>query len=1033
MAVSSQLLDMALAYLAGGVSLVPIDRRTKQPFFALLPTQNLPDGRSQPTWKPYQARRASPDEVRTWAKQGAQFAAACGAISGGLLIFDFDQQGALYEAWKVLVGNLADNLPVQRTGGGGYQVACRCPNPGPNDKLAWLPDEAAAMGRVVAIETRGEGGYAVLAPSLHPSGRRYEMISGSFTAIPMISQAHADALVAAARQLDQAPFTKQQLEKAAKAKPKRDTYHATVRGEESVIDAYNAKVSIYTALETHGYTKRGTRYCAPGAPKTIASSVVIFDDERSYHWDTNDGLCDGRSHTAFDVSCYYDHADDVKAAVKAAAKELGMERPAPEPTYDHEGYACCPVHLTRLPKAKNGNGYKCRQPDKRTDTGWCNFWWKGEGYIEPKPQASASIPKPVQQPSAIRTAEPWTIPLPFINHDLPTFPIDTFTPWLRDYVIAETEAKQTPLDLAAMLALSVLSTACARCVMVEAKPGWIEPVNLYTVTALPPASRKSPMFASMVAPINAYERELISQAQSDISLRQAEHEILEARLAAAKREAAQAKTKPEQLNAMEKVEGLARDLAHHKVPALPRYVVDDISTEMLSSMLAEHGRIAALSPEGDIFSIMGGRYSGDAAPNFGVYLKAHAGDTLRVDRRSRPSEFVEWPALTMGLTVQPDVIRGFGDKRSMRGLGLLGRFLYALPVSTVGRRKVNPYPVPEAIREQYLDRITYLLQQVPILAATYSGNSGNSGNEERGYRSFPVYEQEVNSENSGNCGNQNESEGVSSPRARAHNSENSENSGVSRHFSIYLSIYLLQLDSEAQRVLDEWQAWLEPKLAENGEFGAFADWGGKLTGAVVRIAGLLFLSDYADHNSHNSHNSISSEILARAITIGQYLIPHARAAFIEMGTDPAIHAARRVLAWIEQTQPHEFTKREAYQATKGTFKHAADLDPVLELLTYHSYIRPIETDERSGPGRKPSQRYEVNPLTYACMPVRREHVQFSSFVPSINGHVENSYSIDAITQGGHEVWRLWNDATNTIVGTYGSEEEVRNVIENISN
>jgi replicative DNA helicase len=559
---------------------------------------------------------------------------------------------------------------------------------------------------------------------------------------------------------------------------------------------------------------------------------------------------------------------------------------------------------------------------------------------------------------AVKTSESWTHPLPFIHHDLPTFPVDTLTPWLRDYVIAETEAKQTPLDLAAMLALAVLSTACARYVMVEAKPGWIEPVNLYTVTALPPASRKSPMFSAMVTPINAYERELMSQAQSDIALQQAEHDILEARLQVAKREAAQAKTKPEQMSAMDKVAALAHDLSNHNVSPLPRYIVDDITTEMLSSMLAEHGRIAALSPEGDIFSIMSGRYSGDASPNFGVYLKAHAGDTLRVDRRGRPSEFVEWPALTMGLTVQPDVIRGFGDKRSMRGLGLLGRFLYALPVSTVGRRKISPDPVPPEIRMTYNERITYLLRQVPILAATYSENCGNCGNKERGNRVPPGSTEESN------CGD-------------------SGNSGVSTLFSPYLSIYLLQLDPAAYRLLEDWQTWLEPHLAEQGAYGAFADWSGKLSGEILRIAGLLYLSDYADHNSHNSHNSISVDVIARAITIGQYLIPHARAAFIEMGTDPAIHAARRVLSWIEQAQPHEFTKREAYQATKGTFKHASDLDPVLELLTYHSYIRPIEMDERSGPGRRPSQRYEVNPLTFVGG-THSSHLDVASFVVPMN-------------------------------------------------
>jgi uncharacterized protein YjhX (UPF0386 family) len=63
---------------------------------------------------------------------------------------------------------------------------------------------------------------------------------------------------------------------------------------------------------------------------------------------------------------------------------LALPPPPPQPVFDEYGRACCPVHRTPLPKANNGNGYKCRQRDPSTPTGWCAFWWSGEGYIEPK-------------------------------------------------------------------------------------------------------------------------------------------------------------------------------------------------------------------------------------------------------------------------------------------------------------------------------------------------------------------------------------------------------------------------------------------------------------------------------------------------------------------------------------------------------------------------------------------------------------------------------------------------------------------------
>jgi hypothetical protein len=45
------------------------------------------------------------------------------------------------------------------------------------------------------------------------------------------------------------------------------------------------------------------------------------------------------------------------------------------------------------------------------------------------------------------------------------------------------------------------------------------------------------------------------------------------------------------------------------VPPLPRWLVDDATPEVLAGLLAVYGRIALLSPEGDVFDQMAGRYS----------------------------------------------------------------------------------------------------------------------------------------------------------------------------------------------------------------------------------------------------------------------------------------------------------------------------------------------------------------------------------------------------------------------------------------
>ena len=95
-----------------------------------------------------------------------------------------------------------------------------------------------------------------------------------------------------------------------------------------------------------------------------------------------------------------------------------------------------------------------------------------------------------------------------------------------------------------------------------------------------------------------------------------------------------------------------------------------------------------------MFDQMAGRYNQTAGPNLGVYLKGHAGDLLKVDRRGRPPEYVERPCLTIGLTVQPEVLQGLASRPGFRGRGLLARFLYSLPAEPgrppPGRRPTRP-------------------------------------------------------------------------------------------------------------------------------------------------------------------------------------------------------------------------------------------------------------------------------------------------------------------------------------------------------
>ena len=227
--------------------------------------------------------------------------------------------------------------------------------------------------------------------------------------------------------------------------------------------------------------------------------------------------------------------------------------------------------------------------------------------------------------NAHEARDPWSPPIPFATFDLPPFPTEAFSPWLRALVESEATATQTPVDLAAMLALATLATACQKKVEVLIRPGWREPVNLFVVVSMPPGSRKSVVFADMTAPLLEWEHAEAQRMRTIMAEGETERKIAEGRLRLAQDAAAKAPA-TEQAAAGTEALRLARALDAMTTPTVPRLIADDTTVEKLTSLVAAHGgRMAVLSAEGGIFDIMSGRYSAGGLPNFDVFLKAHAG------------------------------------------------------------------------------------------------------------------------------------------------------------------------------------------------------------------------------------------------------------------------------------------------------------------------------------------------------------------------------------------------------------------------
>ena len=287
-------------------------------------------------------------------------------------------------------------------------------------------------------------------------------------------------------------------------------------------------------------------------------------------------------------------------------------------------------------------------------------------------------------------------PIPFSNKvELPPFPLDCLPPILRDFTLATAKSIQVPLDMVGAGILAVIAACTLGAWHVEGTPDWREPTNLYMLIIAPPAERKSAILRELSNPIITTEQTINSDRRAAIARSASQLKVLERRVADLQIQTAKNPATEPELIAAEK------ELMNFTPVRPVRYLADDCTPEMLISLMAEnHGRMAVFSAEGGIFDILNGRYN-KGMVNIDAWLKGHAGDMIRVDRRGRPPENIDNPRLTALLFAQPEVLTSILSNRTFAGRGLLARFLIVQPKSIMGYRQYQTPPIPDTVQQNY--------------------------------------------------------------------------------------------------------------------------------------------------------------------------------------------------------------------------------------------------------------------------------------------------------------------------------------------
>ncbi len=259
---------------------------------------------------------------------------------------------------------------------------------------------------------------------------------------------------------------------------------------------------------------------------------------------------------------------------------------------------------------------------------------------------------------------------------VPAFPCESFPGAIGRYLVAVADSIQAPRELVGIFILGAVSAALRGRWEIVIQRGYIEPCNLYFAGVLPPGSRKSAV-ASEVA------RELVAREA---------HRIDRWR---------------------ETVKSLGEGQERPDRPE--RILTSDVTAERLAQLLEENaGSIAMLDAEGGGILVGLGQYKRSANNNdIDVYLKAHSGDPLLIDRKKGAEVIiVERPLLTLALAIQPQVCRRLWSQDDYVGRGLLDRFLWTQPTPLFGARSYrDPVAIPEDLRETWTATLRGLLEE----------------------------------------------------------------------------------------------------------------------------------------------------------------------------------------------------------------------------------------------------------------------------------------------------------------------------------
>lgn len=291
-------LQTALSLHADGIACVPVS------------SNKVPVIKS---WRSYIDELPSVEQVKDNFKNGGAIALVAGAVN--CIDIDEKYRDGLMKSYEARcreagLGDVWDRCLIQKTPSGGYHLVFRCEGePFRNMKLA---QKSAAENHETLIETRGQGGYFLIAPSAG-----YDIEQGDFEFMPVLSEEDREGLLDTARSFsDRTP---------------REAVQASKLDDISPGDDFDSRGDVIGLLKSHGWAQTDdVHWRRPGKDKGISASFGVIEN-RFWVFSTSTCFESEKLYKPYAVYAMLEHDGDFKAAMRELSRLGYGSKKKPDP------------------------------------------------------------------------------------------------------------------------------------------------------------------------------------------------------------------------------------------------------------------------------------------------------------------------------------------------------------------------------------------------------------------------------------------------------------------------------------------------------------------------------------------------------------------------------------------------------------------------------------------------------------------------------------------------------------------------------